>query len=84
MPFILGAEWVCLFMSSVSLIELFVLMPVWIMDSISCTALPKHHLDHCSLLLSLVSSKVPEPRPFRFMKMWVQHPRFMALIEKVW
>ena len=53
-------------------------------DSVTCTALPRHHSDHNPIILQLEKNMPTGPRPFRFMSMWTTHPTFKDLVSSIW
>lgn len=49
------------------------------------THLPRVSFDHCPLLLSLYENLHNRlERPFRFEKMWLNHPGFHQVVENAW
>ena len=48
--------------------------------------LPRRCSDHCPLLISLISDKIPsaELKPFRFEAMWLKHCLFPEFIQAEW
>ncbi|KAF5465360.1 hypothetical protein F2P56_015376 [Juglans regia] len=50
-----------------------------------CLYLPRTTSDHCPMVIEFLSDPFSYgPPPFRFQQMWVEHPDFMTLVQKVW
>ena len=49
-----------------------------------CTTLTRTSSDHCPLLVCFSKLVVSRPCPFRFQRMWIDHPGFMNLVANVW
>ncbi|XP_022880947.1 uncharacterized protein LOC111398252 [Olea europaea var. sylvestris] len=46
--------------------------------------LERSHSDHAPLLIQLVDPRRSSPSPFRFQRMWLQHPLFLHVIAESW
>ena len=49
-----------------------------------CTTLTRTSSDYCPLLVCFSKLVVSRPCPFRFQRMWIDHPGFMNLVANVW
>ena len=49
----------------------------------SCTSLDIYLSDHGPILLQ---AHIPQPKikPFKFMKVWIDHPQFLSFVTNVW
>lgn len=51
---------------------------------VACTTLPRHHLDHCPLLVHLAFIGAMIPRQFWFSATWVGHATFQQVVDSSW
>ena len=49
-----------------------------------CRTLTKAASDHCPLLMSCSRTNVIKKPPFRFQRMWLEHPGFLDFIKVAW
>lgn len=40
--------------------------------------------DHCGLLIDIQRSVRNVKVPFRFFNMWIDHPKFFRIVERIW
>ncbi|XP_024163822.1 uncharacterized protein LOC112170746 [Rosa chinensis] len=51
---------------------------------LDCSTLPRISSDHCPLLVSFSMILNVPKAPFRFQRMWLDHPGFISVVDDVW